>query len=202
MRKRILEISAGIEHPSLRARWFLHRILAGGWDVQQAQSIEGALRLTEGGFDAAVVYLHRRRISDAALDALEDFVTKGGGLLGIHSATASFKQNRRWFELMGGRFVSHAAIKVIELVPRTELFALLGSFHVRDELYVHELRTDITVHYLGKQGDVTAPIVWTRAQGSGRVCYLGPGHLSATLANPDMVALIRQALKWVCKEEG
>lgn len=205
MKKRVLEISSGIVHPSLMARWYLHRMLKLKYQVEVDLGIAGATRLIDGIFDAVVVYLHRRHIPDQALEALEGFVAAGGGLLAIHSATASFKQCRRWFELLGGRFLSHAKVMDFEIIPKKvqpDLFGSIGGCRVHDELYVHEVKDDITVHFSAYQQRCEVPVVWTRTYGQGRVCYLGPGHCAATIKHPIMEALIMQGLQWISGQEG
>ncbi len=198
MKKHVLLISAGFVHPSLLARKRLFEIVSGMCTVVQTPSIEGACILKRGMFDAAVIYLHRQKISDEALFAMESFTAHGGGLLGIHSATASFKKSAGWFNLMGGRFVSHE-----EVVPFTststgsEIFTP-GSFTVRDELYIHETRPGMSVSYTTEMAGKVIPVVWTQNYGKGRVCYIEPGHVAASLEVPEVATVIREGLTWVC----
>jgi len=198
MKKHVLLISAGLFHPSMVARKRLFEIVSGMCTVVQTPSIEGACILKRGRFDATVIYLHRQKISEEALSATESFVAHGGGLLGIHSATASFKQARGWFNLMGGRFVSHE-----EVIPFTstssgsEIFTP-KSFTVKDELYIHETKSGISVCYTTEKDGNEIPVVWTQNYGNGRVCYIEPGHVSASLEVPEVATVIKEGLSWVC----
>ncbi len=198
MKKHVLLISAGLIHPSVLARKRLFDIVSGMCTVVQTPSIEGACILKRGIFDAAVIYLHRQKISDEALFAIESFTAHGGGLLGLHSATASFKQSRGWFNLIGGRFVSHEKI-----IPFTSTFSgseifTPGSFTVSDELYIHETRPGIAVCYSTEKDGKEIPVVWTQNYGKGRVCYIEPGHVAASLEVPEVETVIREGLSWVC----
>jgi uncharacterized protein len=198
MKKNILLISAGLVHPGMLARRRLLEIVSGMCTVVQTPSIEGACILRRGMFDAVAVYLHRQKISDDALIAMESFVAHGGGLLGIHSATASFKQSRGWFNLIGGRFLSHE--KVIPFTSSSlgsEIFSP-RSFTVKDELYIHETRPGISVCYSTQKEGNAVPVVWTQNYGKGRVCYIEPGHVAASLEVPEVVKVIKEGLSWVC----
>ena len=198
MKKHILLISAGLVHPSILARKRFFEIVSGVCTVVQTSSLEGACILRRGIFDAAVVYLHRQKISDEALSAMESFVAHGGGLLGVHSATASFKQSRGWFNLIGGRFLSHE--KVIAFTSSStgsEIFSP-ESFIVKDELYIHETRLGISVHYSTEIKGKAVPVVWTQNYGKGRVCYIEPGHVAASLEVPEVIKVIKEGLTWVC----
>jgi uncharacterized protein len=198
MRKHILLISAGLVHPGILARKRLLEIVSGTCSVVQTSSIEGACMLRRGIFDATVVYLHRSKISDEALFAMEGFVAHGGGLLGIHSASASFKESRGWFNLIGGSFLSHE--KVIAFTSSTKGSEIFSpkSFTVRDELYIHETRPGISICYSTEKEGREVPVVWTQNYGKGRVCYIEPGHVAASLVVPEVVKVIKEGLSWVC----
>ena len=113
MTKRVLAVSAGLVHPTLSARKKFRRIIENASDIQAAwtSGVTDLAALGGGGYDGAIVYLHRQTINDEALDALDRFVAGGGGLLAVHSASASFKQVPRYFEILGGRFITHGKIE-------------------------------------------------------------------------------------------
>ena len=103
--KRVLLVSEGLVHPPLTARRTLYRALASleGLSIQRARTLE-ALPDHINGLAALVLYIHHERVSDRALTTLDQFVSGGGGLLGVHSATASFKDRARYAEILGGHF--------------------------------------------------------------------------------------------------
>ncbi len=200
MKKRVLAITSGTIHPKFWARRkLLSFIVRGGYDIVQSGTIESASSL-DRSFSAVILYLHRRKLSDRALEALMDFVSSGGGLLAIHSATASFKQCGGYFSLLGGRFLSHEKIAEFGIVPAergSDVFGDIGPFRVRDELYVHEVSEGITVHFYAESGSGREPMVWTKILGKGRICYIGPGHCTSTISNPGFQKVIMKGLDWV-----
>jgi type 1 glutamine amidotransferase len=75
------------------------------------RSFNGKITRQSQGFSALVIYIHHKRISQSALTSWIVFVSDGGGILAIHSATASFKK-QTFFEILGGRFIGHGAWKI------------------------------------------------------------------------------------------
>ncbi len=108
-------------------------------------------------------------------------------MLAIHSATASFKQEPRYFEILGGRFRVHGAIQTFE-VSQTQsaedVFGHVAPFQIKDELYIHELAPEIAVHFEAMHDGEPVPVVWTRRYGAGRVCYAMPGHTAESMQAP------------------
>jgi type 1 glutamine amidotransferase len=149
-----------------------------------------------------VLYYHRKEITQTALDALESYTLEGGGILAIHSATASFKSTPRYHQILGGCFASHGPVERydIRFLPGIDTpFSNIPEFSVKDELYLHELETDIKVHAYTFYQRKMVPIMWTRQHGNGRVCYASPGHRSETMRAPEYINLLSRALHWVCE---
>jgi type 1 glutamine amidotransferase len=198
----VLLHSAGLVHPSLRARRALADALGAlpGVRLEPAGEIARFPALREPAHRAVVAYFHRRRIADATLDALEDFVARGGGLLAVHAASASFKRSERWRKLLGGRFVGHGPIHRFRVEPAESadpIFRGLPAFEVRDELYRHEWAPDVRIHFHTEIDGTKEPVVWTRQHGQGRVAYLSLGHVAGALRNETAAELLRRALTWV-----
>jgi len=199
--KKILLVTDGIFHPPFFGRVVLHKTLAelGGFAFQHIRSME---KLPDHlkDFSALVIYIHHKKISERALAALDDFVSNGGGILGVHSATASFQNQIHYFEILGGRFIGHGPVTPFEVKPTTEseLFAGLTAFTVRDELYIHELQPGIRPHFTATHEGQEVPIVWTYQYGRGRVCYAVPGHLTETMRNEMYQKILQRGLVWVC----
>ena len=131
--------------------------------------------------------------------SLLDYVAAGGGLAGIHGATAGVRWDE-FNEMVGGRYGGHftgsAWIKPDE--PRHPLCAMLGakSFEVHDEIYCFREPYDrkklrvLTVLDLektkdpGRRPDKDYAVSWVRGYGKGRVFYDSLGHVSASYTNP------------------
>lgn len=203
--RKVLVISAGIVHPSIRARIYLRRLLMRmpGLKYTFASSIEACRRLRAGGFAAVAIYLHRQGTSQEALSSLDEFVSGGGGLLALHSASASFKKHEGFFKILGGRFVTHGPVAeyTIKQSEGDSLFAPTKPFVLRDELYIHEYDSENEIHFLAERPNGAEPVVWTRPYGMGRVCYVAPGHRAASLLNPQLRAIITGGIAWVSRSD-
>jgi type 1 glutamine amidotransferase len=198
----IVLVSDGLVHPPLLARFWLQRglVSSSGRFSQRVASLESLPRLSLPSFQAIVLYVHHKTISLPALESLETFLKRGGGLLAIHSASASFRQESRYQDLLGGRFVEHGPIESFEVHPaevQNEIFGGIGAFWVRDELYRHEYDADNRVHFATTVDQEQEPVVWTRRTGNGRVCYCALGHTPGSIRHPQTQQILRCALDWV-----
>jgi uncharacterized protein len=202
----ILLVSSGVVHPSLAARYFLERCLDSmpGYTFQRVASLEAITRFNPAQFRAMVLYYHHKKISPAALQAFESYVRGGGGILALHSAAASFKQEPRYYDVLGGRFTHHGPVEPFQVQPnaadapggRPE-FGPGAPFSLRDELYRHEYAPDNRVHFwipLGQED--REPLVWTRSFGEGRVCYCAAGHTASSIKNAGIQSIVRGGLVW------
>ncbi|MCS7282265.1 MAG: ThuA domain-containing protein [Anaerolineae bacterium] len=195
----VLLVTDGLIHPPLIGRLALHRALrrVPGLSFRHIPSLEH-LPADLSDCAALVLYYHHRTISAGALDRLDDFVRSGGGVLALHSATASFKDCPRYAEILGGRFVGHPPVQRLELRRvRDDIFGEIEPFVVEDELYFHELRPPVTIHFVADHQGEEVPVVWTRHYGRGRVCYAVPGHTASSMSNETYQRLLQRALLWV-----
>jgi len=200
--RRILVISAGVVHPTLSGRKNLKKIIDNASDLnaEYTSNVESLVDLNSGEYSAVVLFFHRKKISQNALSALDKFVSNGGGLLAVHSTTASFKSENDYFKILGGRFIHHDKIReftVSQTNKKSGIFRDLDDFKVRDELYIHECEDDIDVHFEVKNGDSSEPVVWTRSYGKGRVCYSMFGHIGDVLKLAEVISIMNYGLKWV-----
>jgi uncharacterized protein len=200
MTERVLLVSDGWFHPPLLARRVLHHLFirAGSYRVTLVHSLDDFPE-NSSSLSAVVLYFHHWAVSDAALKKLQGFVFKGGGLMAVHSATASFKEQPEYAQLVGGSFSGHGPVSEFECIPEPGggVFAGLSSFSVRDELYLHEFEPGIQVHYTSLYDGEKVPVVWTRSYGQGRVCAAVPGHTLSALHNPVYQQVLLSGLAWV-----
>ena len=193
----VLVISSGIFHPSLPGRLALWRALRATPGVTlrhapfgPAEAFRGAAsapvevlaRADLPRADALVLFIHGKTISLPALDSLDRFVREGGGILAVHSATASFKETPRYTAILGGRFTGHPPVGPLEIHPAVggtdrdaadagretsgvdEIFGPVAPFTVTDEAYRHELADDIRVHFTARPLRPATPQRTARAQ--------------------------------------
>jgi type 1 glutamine amidotransferase len=196
----ILLVSDGFFHPPFLARRQVRQTLGSlpGYQLSQVRHINSLASLDIERFQAMVFYFHHNDIAPDALAAVEQFVHGGGGILAIHSATASFQDQPRFCEVLGGCFAGHGPVESFEIRPTLDdgLFGGIGPFVVEDELYIHDLQPDIQVHFTAQYEEKPQPLVWTRAVGDGRVCTVSPGHRTATVKQPEIQEILRRGLIW------
>ncbi|MGD8466252.1 MAG: ThuA domain-containing protein [Anaerolineae bacterium] len=206
-KKQVLLVSSGLVHPSFLERFWLRRALRALPDVtlRQVPTLESLLRLPLAQVRGLVLYFHQETISPTALTTLERFVRQGGGLVAVHAATASFKEEDLYFEILGGRFLQHGPVGTFQIAPvsdQDEIFGSIPAFEVRDELYVHEYDAENRVHFYAEVDGERQPMVWTRSYGKGRVVYSCPGHCVSTIRHPAVHDILRRGLAWACGERG
>lgn len=161
-------------------------------------------------FDALVTYTQHapgHPMGDDERGVLDGFLARGGGFLGIHGATASFKENTPYHELVGGRFTGHGLpckITATIVDPDHPITRGLAAFTVKDEPYEHELLGD-PVHVLVDRPGKSAkrePVAWIKQHGQGRVAYLALGHHRKSLEAPPVDELLRRAIAWVAGRDA
>jgi len=153
-----------------------------------------------GLYTSVILYFQKSGISDSALEAMESFVFNGGGLMAIHSASASFKQSERYYNLIGGKFVSHGKIadfKVKPLKKPSGLFKGITGFNVFDELYLHRYKEDVSVHFYTEVDKRKEPVVWTRELGKGKIAYCSLGHCAPIFKVPQVKQIIEHSVRWI-----
>lgn len=199
---KVLLVSAGIVHPTLFARVALRRALAAlpGLQLQCINSLNRLPALDLSQYQALILYYHQRELSEAAISTFTSFVENGGGVLAIHSASASFKASELYFDVLGGHFVNHGRVEpyVVEPAPDAGIFSKIDAFIVHDELYLHEYESSNIIHFYTTVGHSKEPVVWSRSYGQGRVCYCAPGHTTAAMQHPVVQSILRLGLQWVC----
>ena len=144
---------------------------------------------------------------DRLKKSLVDFVKGGKGLVGMHSATDTYKKWKDYNDMMGGAFAGHPwheKVRLKNLDPKHPLNAAFDgeSFEVTDEIY--QFREDTAkpgdrrmllalsgeVENLGKGKfgkDGLYPISWCDQYGEGRVFYCSLGHRDEIFWNPTVL---------------
>ncbi len=138
--------------------------------------------------------------------AILSFVSRGGGFLGVHSATDTLYGWPDYGALVGAYFKEHpwtreAAVIVEDMAHPTT--SMLGArFSIEEEFYTFRENPRPRVHVLlrldaasvGDSGDF--PLAWTSTYGSGRVYYNALGHFSTTWTDRRFQQQIAAAVQW------
>jgi len=159
---------------------------------------------------------------DATRAAIVDRVRAGAGLVGIHSATDTFRAWPTWAETIGAtQYGDVAAFPWCECHPwhqavvvnvedrASPIFAHLGAqWTVVDEIYQFEDFSRARVHVLlslettsvdvsrASRTDGDFALSWTRNEASGRVFYLALGHEPALFADAAYRTGLREGLRF------
>jgi uncharacterized protein len=150
-------------------------------------------------------------------NALERFVLRGKGWVGVHAAGLTGKQFLRggagywqWFEdFLGGVVYSpHPALQkgtvIVEDRDHPVTRNLPPRFEVTDEWYEFDRSPRPNVHVLGVADESSYrpnkpmgdhPIVWTNPR-FDRTVYVGIGHHVSMCTDPNFAILMRDAILW------
>ncbi len=153
--------------------------------------------------------------------ALQQFISKGRGWIGIHAAGLTGKQfidpqtpYWQWFEKLMGNIVysPHPAIQngnvIIEDRSHPVTKNLPASFTIRDEWYEFNKSPRLNVHVLASADETSYkpskpmgdhPIIWTNPQ-YNRVLYIGIGHDKSICSDPNFTILMRDAILWAASK--
>lgn len=150
-------------------------------------------------------------LSEEQKQAILEFVSDGGGFVGVHGATTICYDWTAYGEMLGAQFKSHppAASFTVNVEDRAHASTrhLPASFEVRDELYTFRTNPRGGVHVLlsaaprslALEGDL--PQAWTKTYGAGRVYYNALGHFDAMWDEPLFQEQIRAGLRWAARLE-
>jgi hypothetical protein len=140
--------------------------------------------------------------------AFERYIRRGGGFVGIHSASDT-EYDWPWYgRLVGAYFLNHPAIqRAVLTVDRSD--PSTAHLPVRwtrtDEWYNFRedpgeavqvlVRLDETTYSGGKMG-TNHPVTWYHAFDGGRAWYTAMGHTEETYAEPDFLTHLLGGIRW------
>ena len=186
-------------------------------DCEQDASVLSAALLAR--YKAVVFYTTGELpLDDKQKAALIDFVRKGGGFAGTHSATDTFYRWPAYNELIGGYFDGHPWHQKVRVLvedrshPATA--ALGGSFEIADEIYQFKAWSRSKVHVLmsldpgsveigrGKRKDQDYALAWCRDFGKGRVFYTALGHRPEVWRDRRFLKHFVAGVRWAMNAEA
>ena len=216
--KRILMILGGIYHDfDGFTRTIRPLLVREGHTVETTDDLDMLTRLEDTAYDLVLSYTslskHREGrgdttpecLSDSQTSALAEWVSEGGALLGVHSATVSGQPNVAYRELLGARFLNHPpqfSFTVYPMAREHPITRGVEALTVRDEFYVQDATPSIQVHMVALDRGVAHPMVWSQPWGAGRVAYIGMGHGKAVWGHPSYQKLVLQAIEWLTEPEA
>ena len=133
---------------------------------------------------------------------LKNFIEKGGGFVGIHSA-ANTEEEWGWFNkhVLCAVFKRHDPVKplVVEVVERNHPSTshLEGTWPRVDEWYIYDrIPQNVEVLLTIEDDDGLRPIAWCTAVKDGKSFYTGGGHTKEAWAEPLFIEHIRGGIEW------
>ena len=202
--KKVLLMLGGGYHPFPAAGEIMTEFLTKqGFEVESTEDRGRFKKLKD--FDAVVIYTQGGKLTPAQEKGLLGYVNDGGGVVGIHSASDSFKDNEGYMEMIGSEFIGHGPMADIsvEMTPGYEkiLPRTAGSWKQFDEFYLLKSRTKKKVNPLqfGWWQFDRKLLTYTRSYGKGRVFYTGLGHDERAFRHPEFQDMLVKALRWVGK---
>jgi len=157
-------------------------------------------------YDVVFFYGSRLNFTDPAQEkGLLEFVRNGGGFVGSHSASDSFKKSDAYWEMLGGRFAGHGHGKFTVTIddPDHPITKGLGPFEITDESYRHRYYKGVKLHFLASMTErgEKREMAWVREYGKGRVFYSANGHGREAWTNPAWQRLMVRGFYWAAGRE-
>lgn len=155
-------------------------------------------------------------VTPEGMNTLFDWIRGGGGFIGLHAATDTFKSEggatTAFTEMIGGEFVTHgeqfkAAVRKVS-PDHAAVRALPDVWTVQDEWYMFDRLNKEHMHVLAlletggadnpqKMYQVPDyPIIWCRSYGDGRVLYNGLGHREDVWEHTVFRQMLRDHILW------
>lgn len=171
---------------------------------------------TYADFDVIVfVSANPCELSEAKRLEFVEYVAAGGGVVGVHSASATAKEAKRWLwweELMGRVFLSHPAKQsgVLRVVDEDfpACMHLDDKWLWTDEWYTFETpfpeKLNVLLEVDEKSYDLqpnhrmgeSHPIAWYHEPEGGRVFYTALGHIAEGYADAEFQQHIFGGMLW------
>jgi type 1 glutamine amidotransferase len=207
----MLTATAGFRHDSIAsARQVLTTLGAssGAFTITATEDVAAVTAASLANHDVLFFALTSGELPFTAeqKSAILAFVARGGGFLGVHSATDTLYDWPEYGALIGAYFKEHPwtrdAAVIVEDRAHPSTSTLGDRFSLQEEFYTFRDNPRGRVHVLlrldaasvGASGDY--PLAWTSSHGSGRVYYNALGHFPATWSNPEFQRQIAGAIRW------
>lgn len=145
---------------------------------------------------------------------------KGHGVLGFHSAADTFHNDKRFWDMIGGTFISHpwnagTKVTLTNHEPDNPLVAPFGQdYTLQEEIYMYrnwqpeKVRVLLSLDYsqsptnnaVPTEHGYHVPVAWIKNYGDGRVYFNNLGHREDTWVRKPFLDSITQAVHWIRSE--
>lgn len=159
-------------------------------------------------------------LDDGQQAAFERYIRKGGGFVGVHSASDT-EYGWPWYtRMVGHMFKTHPAVQTAVLQVRERNFPGMERFAPRslhtEEWYEFGPATSDKLTYLlsvdeatyrpetdkGKGMGAFHPVSWYQSYDGGRAFYTALGHMAATYRDPVFLHHLYGGIYWAATGRG
>jgi type 1 glutamine amidotransferase len=224
---RNIVLTGGWGHAFDRAAPVLAEVLgAAGVDSLVVDDLDDAAALLAAGdVDLLTVYAAQGTIDDDSIDeqeravwarpasprsrdAIEAFLSAGGGLVALHTAALCFGDWPRWSDWLGGGWHSAAPARrapselLVSVAANHPIVDGVSAFSVVDAHctdLTHE--SAVTVLLRAASGAGAQPVLWVHEEGAARVVYDALGHDEHSLSVPQHARVLRRSARWVAGDD-
>ncbi len=155
-------------------------------------------------YDLIIFYTQEKIMSLEEQQGLEDYIKTGHGFIALHASNVfnGEKQQEKYQSLIGNKFLRHDPFKRFQIKTADNHFITesIEDFAIDDELYESQLlcEPDNIVAWTFNNDEKHA-MLYTRKIGSGKICYLAPGHDGRAWYNPGFQNLLYRSILWAVK---
>jgi len=177
--------------------------LSGDFNVTTTKDRGLLTRPAIDNYDVIAFYTQGGDLHEDQKNGLQSFLARSGGIVGLHSATATFKTSAWWWKLVGGRFKGHTCreYEVECTAPAHPVTRCFSKLKVKDEDYSNDFYPGADIHVLARRVDSGDPVIWTRQAGHGRVIVNTLGHDIGVWSNRTFQTLCFRMFYWACGRE-
>jgi type 1 glutamine amidotransferase len=182
-----------------------------GWMLREIGPAEFTRTELASADVVALVLSSGNAMSDEQRAAFEEFVERGGGVVGVHSATFTEPYWDTMTTIIGAKFRTHPAIQpgVVRVSVEDATTSMLPS---------RWTRTDEWYSFIGQPANIPGlrvllefeepadypqdaqmgvhPVAWTKSYGSGRVFYTALGHTVESYSDPLFLEHVSKGIEW------
>jgi type 1 glutamine amidotransferase len=206
----MLTATAGFRHDSIAAAREA-MMATGELTVTATEDLAAVTPPTLAAHDVLMFALTSGELAFAAdqKSAIVDFVSGGGGFVGVHSASDTLYEWPEYGRLVGAYFKEHPwtqqASLIVEDGSHPAAAGLGDRFSIVEEFYTFREnprpRVQVVVRLdaasVGSTGDY--PIAWAQSYGSGRAYYNALGHFPETWRDQRFQRQIVGAIRWAAR---
>jgi len=207
----MLTATAAFRHDSIPDAQRVMTTLAattGEFVVTSTEQLPTITAASLAGYDVVIFALTSGELAFSAdqKNAIVSFVTRGGGFVGVHSATDTLYEWPDYGRLVGAYFREHPwtqqASVIVEDETHPATSGLGDRFSILEEFYTFRENPRPRVQVLlrldpasvGSTGDY--PLAWAQSFGSGRAYYNALGHFSSTWTDARFQRQLVGAIRW------